>query len=246
MALTLDFTLAQSADCDTLTFTETTGDGTGGYGDAGNIAHTDVENSDLLITFPDGTTSRIDKGYTPDNATNPNGTETYSPSDFGYSTMPSGVWDVAFTVYAVDAAANNDLGGGVYNTISQGEVYKVTGIGTVTYNGITYNRNDVFTGVLGETTYTKTDSAVVSKREAVKECNFLLYCGVKECLKTLMLQRCGNECDCREDFHDAMNELIIDFNAAQLAFTAQNYQCANETIARLERACSGICNDCGC
>ncbi len=237
MALTLDFTFSQSADCDTITFTETTGDGTGGYGDGGNPLHTDVRNTLLNITFPDGTSADINKGYLPTIATNPNGTQAYVATDFGYTDMPNGVWDVTFRVYT------DDTGSGA---LVDGTEYIVTGSGgSITYDGTTYIENQRF--IAGSVaTYTENTACEVNVFEAEKQCNFLIYCGVRECLKTLMLNRCGNECDCRDDFHAAMNELIVDFNAAQLAFTAQNYKCANNTIIRLAKKCGGICNDCGC
>jgi hypothetical protein len=246
MALTLNFTIAQSADCKTITFTETTGNGTDGYADGSNIAHTAVENSDLVIKFPDDTSSRINKSYTPSQAASPNGTLDYVASDFGYSSIPSGVWDITFNIYKADATANVDQGDGTHGVIVSGTTYIVTNSGSVTYNGVAYAQNETFVGVAGQAYYAKAGSAIVSVFEAKKQCNFLIYCGVKECLKTLLLQRCESDCGCSEDYHDAMNELIIDFNAAQLAFTAQNYLCANETIQRLEKSCAGICNDCGC
>ena len=219
MALTLNFTIAQSADCKTITFTETTGNGTDGYADGSNIAHTAVENSDLVIKFPDDTSSRINKSYTPSQAASPNGTLDYVASDFGYSSIPSGVWDITFNIYKADATANADQGDGTHGVIVSGTTYIVTNSGSVTYNGVAYTQNETFVGVAGQAYYAKAGSAIVSVFEAKKQC---------------------------KDYHDAMNELIIDFNAAQLAFTAQNYLCANETIQRLEKSCAGICNDCGC
>ena len=235
--LTLGFTFAQSADCDTLTFTETTGNGTGGYGDAGNPVYTDVKNTDLVIVFPDGTSARVNKGYTPSAAANPNGSQTYLASDFGYSSIPDGVWDVTFNVYTTDTASGN---------LIPSQTYIVTGAnGAITYDGKVYIENEVFVAT-SETTYIENVACEVNLLVASESCNFFMYCGVRSCLKSLMLQRCGNECDCREDFHSAMNELIVDFNAAQLAFTEKNYQCANKTLTRLAKMCGGICNDCGC
>jgi hypothetical protein len=234
---TLNFTFAQSADCDTLTFTETTGDGTGGYSDGGNPAFSDVKNTLLKIEFPDGTTGNIHKSYLPTQDASPNGTKDYVASDFGYTKIPNGVWEVTFNIYTTDTASG---------ALVNGTEYIVTGSGgQITYDGTVYTENETF--VAGATaTYTEDVACEVNELHATKTCNVLFYCGVKKCLKDLMLLRCGNECDCRDDFHEAMNELIIDMNAAILAFDALNYACANKTIKRLEKHCGGICNDCGC
>jgi len=237
MALTLDFSITQSTDCGTLTFTETTGDGTGGYGDGGNPVYTDVKNTILRIELPDTTVLNVHKDYLPTQAANPNGTQDYLPADVGYNKFPNGVWDTTFKVYTTDTASG---------AIVNGTEYIVTGAGgSITYDGTTYTQNQTFTGT-SETTYTENVACEVNVFEASKQCNFLIYCGLRDCLKTLLLSRCKKPCDCRDDFHAAMNELVIDFNAAQLAFTAQNYKCANDTILRLEKQCSGICDDCDC
>ena len=237
MALDLDFTITQSADCDTLTFTETTGNSTGGYSDAGNPAYSDVTNTLLKIEFPDATSGVFHKNYLPTQDASPNGTKDYVASDFGYTDHPNGVWEVTFNVYTTDTASG---------ALLDGTEYIVTGLGgQITYDGTVYEENETFIAS-STATYTEDVACQVNVLAATKTCNILIYCGVKECLKSLMLQRCGNECDCREDFHNAMNEIIVDFNAAQLAFTALNYDCANKIIKRLEKQCGGICNDCGC
>lgn len=235
MALELDFTITQSTDCDTLTFTETTGDGTDGYSDGGNVAFNAITNTRLVLTFPDERTLSINKGYLPVQDAAPNGNIDYVPSDFGYTNIPNGVWTVDFRAYSTDTASG---------ALVEGTEYIVTG-GTITYDGNVYAANETFIATT-ELTYTENTPAQVNILEASKECNVLFYCGVKKCLTELMLSRCDAPCDCKDDFHDAMNELIIDFNAAQLAFNNQNYKCANETILRLEKHCGGICNDCGC
>lgn len=237
MALTLDFSIAQSTDCGTLTFTETTGDGTGGYGDGGNPLYTAIKNTILRIELPNGTILNVHKDYLPAQAANPNGTKDYLPADVGYSAFPNGVWDITFKVYITDTASG---------AIANGTEYIVTGAaGSITYDGTTYTQNQTFTGTT-VTTYTENVACEVNAFATSKQCNFLIYCGLRDCLKTLLLSRCKEPCDCRDDFHAAMNELVIDFNAAQLAFTAQNYKCANDTILRLEKQCSGICDDCDC
>ena len=237
MALTLNFTISQSTDCGTLTFTETTGNAAGGYGDAGNPVYTAVKNTLLRITLPNATTLNVHKDYLPAAAASPNGTKDYVPADVGYSEMPNGVWDITFKVYTTDTASG---------AIANGTEYIITGAGgSITYDGTTYTQNQVFTGTAA-TTYVENVACEVNVLEATKQCNFLIYCGVRDCLKTLLLSRCKSSCDCRDDFHAAMNELVVDFNAAQLAFTAQNYECANDTILRLEKQCSGICDDCNC
>jgi len=237
MALSPNFTFAQSADCKTLTFTETTGDGAGGYLDSGNIDITAVTNTILVIKFPDGVTKDIHKDYLPTQLTNPNGTVDYLATDLGYSQIPSGVFDITFKVYSTSTISSN---------IAVGAEYIVTGVGAqIIYNNITYNENERFIGISGYAYYTEIVAADVNILEAEKQCSILLYCGVRTCLKKLMLQSCGN-CNCDTDLKEALTELVVDFNAAQLAFTEANYSCANKTILRLEKQCSGICNDCGC
>lgn len=235
--MTLSFSFAQSADCNTLTFTETTGNLAGGYSDGGNIAFSAVTNTLLEVKLPSGVTKKISKGYLPTQDISPNGTINYTAADFDYTSIPNGVYDVVFKVYATDTPSGS---------LVEGTEYIITGAGSsVTYDGTVYIENETFiaTSVL---IYTENAASQVNILYAEEQCNFLIYCGVKECLKKLMLQRCGSDCDCREDFHKAMNELVIDFNAAQLAFNALNYACANKVIQRLEKQCGGICNDCGC
>jgi hypothetical protein len=237
MPLDFKFTLAQSADCKTLTFTETTGNGAGGYGDGGNPLYTDVRNTQLTILLPNGDTVLLDKGYLPTTDADPNGTFDFVAGDIGFSNFLDGVWDVTTKVYTTDTASGSILAG---------VEYIVTGTGaSITYDGNTYLENMTFTGTT-ETDYVENAPSEVNVFHTSKQCNFLIYCGVRGCLKTLMLSRCDNNCDCRDDFHEAMNELIIDFNAAQLAFNEQNYKCANDTLIRLGKNCSSICNDCGC
>lgn len=235
--LTPTFTLTQPTDCNSVFFTETTGNGEGGYSNGGNISYSNVSNTVLVIKFPDGTTKDVHKGYLPTSATNPNGTETYLPIDLGYTGVPSGVWDVTFKVFSTDVPSGN---------LIEGTEYIVTGANaSITYEGIIYNENDRFVAT-STLTYQESTPSQVNKLEGEDNCNFFIICGVKECLQKLMLQRCDTGCDCARDFHEAMNELIIDFNAAQLAFTNNNYACANKTIQRLEKQCGGICNECGC
>jgi hypothetical protein len=235
MALTVDFTVAQSSDCKTITITETTGDGTGGYSDGGNIAYSAVRNSNLVITLPNERVVNVHKGYLPTQDAAPNGTLIVQAEDVGFSAFPNGVWNAELEIYGADTASGN---------LIKGIKYIVTG-GTVTYDGTTYAENETFIAT-AEADYTENTAAEVNVLEGSKNCNLLIYCGVQACLKKLMLQRCEAPCDCRDDFHAAMNELIIDFNAAQLAFNEQNYKCANDTLERLEKHCGGICNDCGC
>jgi hypothetical protein len=235
MALIVDFTIEQSSDCKTITVTETTGDGAGGYGDAGNILYTSVANTNLIVVTPDGTARNVNKAYLPTQAASPNGSFDVVAEDLGYTIIPNGVYGMTLELYSIDTPSGG---------LVEGTKYIVTG-GTVTYDGTTYAENETFVATAVDT-YTENTPASVNVLEAKKECNLLITCGLLSCLKTLMLQRCEAPCDCRDDFHAAMNELIIDYNAAQLAFNEQNYKCANDTITRLEKNCSGICNDCGC
>lgn len=237
MALLPSFTFAQSADCGTITVTETTGDSTGGYGDSGNALYTEVRNTRFEIILPDGGSATLNKGYLPIQAASPNGNFDFFPADVGISAFFSGVWDVTMKLYTTDTASGD---------IAAGVEYIVTGTnGSITYDGETYLNGMTFVGT-AETTYVENVACEVNVFYAEGQCNFLIYCGVRECLKTILLSRCDNDCDCRDDFHDAMNELVIDFNAAQLAFNAQDYKCANNTMIRLEKNCGSICNDCGC
>jgi hypothetical protein len=96
MPLDFKFTLAQSADCETLTFTETTGNGAGGYGDGGNPLYTDVRNTQLTILLPNGDTVLLDKGYLPSTDADPNGTFDFVAGDIGFSNFLDGVWDFGF------------------------------------------------------------------------------------------------------------------------------------------------------
>ena len=237
MALALDFTITQSEDCGTITLTETTGDGVGGYSDSGNPAYSAVRNTLINFTLPDGVSVSLSKGYLPFADTSPNGTQDFVPSDFSYDKIPDGVWDVTLKVYTTDTASG---------ALVDGVEYIVTGAGSsITYNGVTYTENEIFTAT-ATATYTEDTPSEVNKLEASKSCTVLIYCGVRSCIRTLMLSRCQSGCDCGDDYHDAMNELIIDFNSAQLAFNYQNYECANKIIKRLSKMCGGICNDCGC
>ena len=229
----LDFTFTQSADLGTLTFQETSGNGVGAYD--GTPDYTEVKNTVLKIKFPDGTESYINKGYLPDQNASPNGSQLYTPSDFGYTAFPNGVWDVTFKVFTTDTPSGS---------LSNGTEYIVTG-GTITYDGDTLAAGTVFTAT-SEDSYTEVTAAEVNVLEGEHTCNILIYGNVQDCIRTLLLQRCGEHCDCREDFHLAMNELVIDITAAQVAFNNNNYTCANDTILRLAKACGGICNDCGC
>lgn len=235
----LDFTFAQSTDLGTLTFTETSGNGVGAYD--GTPDYSEVKNTILKIKFPDDTESYISKGYLPTQNASPNGSQPYVPSDFGYSAFPNGVWDVTFKVYTTDTASG---------ALVQGTEYIVTG-GSIQYNLlgdgnlVTLAADTVFTAS-STLTYTEVTPAEVNVLEGEKTCNVLVYGNVQDCIRTLLLQRCASPCDCREDFHEAMNELVIDITAAQVAFNNNNYKCANDTIQRLAKACGGICNDCGC
>jgi hypothetical protein len=238
MALTLSFTVAQSADCDTLTFTETTGDQTGGYGDAGNPLHTDVKNTRLEITLPDDSEVVVDKSYLPAQAADPNGTFDFFPADVGYDAFPNGVWDVIFKVYTTDTAPG---------AIVEGSEYIVTGAGySITYDGNSYTDGETFIGTSEASYSVIAGTGEVNILEAQESCGALVHCGVRECIKTLMLQECGKDCDCRDDFMDAINMIVIDYNTAQLAFNDQNYDCASAILKRLEEACGGICDKCNC
>ena len=239
MALILDFTITQPTDCNNITFTETTGeysspDNEGGYGTPNPIYNT-VLYTLLEVTMPDGTVKIIDKGYKPTQNASPNGTFDISASDLGYTTMPNGIYNFNYKIYS------NNIG---TTSIVQDTEYIVRS-GTISYDGTTYEQGDTFIGT-ATTTYTNVSgSATVSSLLAIKDCNFLIYCNLRECLRKLMLMRC-DDCDCKDAIAEGVTELVIDFNAAVLAFNLGNYDCAKDTIERLEKSCSGICNDCNC
>lgn len=240
MALELNFTITQDDDCDILTFTETTGaysspDNEGGYG-APNPAHTDIVFTQLIATLPDAQVKYIKKGYTPTAAASPNGTFNIVPDDIDYTGFPNGVYNLELEVYSGNIASG---------ALVNGTKYVVTG-GSITYNGTSYSEGDTFTANSTDTFVVATGSPVVSSLLSSKDCNVLVYCHLRACLRKLMLERCTEGCDCKETLGDRVAELVIDFNAAVLAFNEQNYKCASDTIERLEKACSGICNDCGC
>lgn len=235
MALLLDFTITQPTDCDNITFTETTGNGVGGYGDSGNPVYTDVGTSRLVVQTPDGNTSIVFVDYKPTQNASPNGTFDINASLLNFSSMPNGVYNFKFELY--------DNISVVSGLLVQGTKYIVQ-TGSIVYDGETYNTGDAFVAT-ATTTYTPTGVVNILALINEKDCNFLIYCNLRECLRKLMLMRC-DDCDCKDAISDGVTEMVIDFNAAVLAFNLGNYKCAADTIARLEKSCSGICNDCDC
>lgn len=235
MALTLDFTITQPTDCNNITFTEITGDGTGGYGDAGNPVFSDIGATLLTVTIPNGNIVPIYKAYLPTQNASPNGTFDISASDISFNTMPNGVYNFLYESFDnVDVTSGNLVTGTKY----------IVSTGTIVYEGETYETGETFTATT-ELTYSESVAATVFSLLAVKDCNFLIYCNLRECLRKLMLMRC-DDCDCKDAIAEGVTELVIDFNAAVLAFNLGNYDCAKDTIERLEKSCSGICNDCNC
>ena len=237
MALKPTFTLEQSADCITLTLKETTGlyDATtndGGYGTP-NPAESTIINTNFVFTLPDDSVINLSNGVTPD--TGGVSSVDFTAAQLGYTAPPSGVYNIEYELFSIANSA----------VVTDGTRYIVTGGGSITYNGQTYFSNQTFTAT-SVSSFTINGSCTVNPLAHTKNCNFLIFCGVQSCLKQLLLERCNEPCDCRDDFHAAMNELVIDFNAAQLAFSAGNYKCANDTMQRIEKNCGGICDDCGC
>ena len=240
MPLQLNFTITQDDDCDILTFTETTGsyaspDNEGGYGTP-NPAHTDIVFTQLLATLPDTQVKTIRKGYTPSAAASPNGTFNIVPNDIDYTGFPNGVYNLELEAYSGNTTSGN---------LVNGTKYAVTG-GSINYNNAIRAEDTVFTATSVDTFATQTGSPVVSPLLSAKDCNVLVYCHLRACLRKLMLDRRTEDCECKETLGDRVAELVIDFNAAVLAFNEQNYKCASDTIERLEGYCSGLCNDCGC
>jgi hypothetical protein len=241
MALELNFTITQDDNCDKLTFIETTGaysspDNEGGYGTP-NPLFSEIGFTQLIVELPDGSTKYVKKGYTPTSGTSPNGTYNIVPDDIDYTGFPNGVYNMEFEAYLNVSTPS----GGLVN----GTKYAVVG-GTITYGSSNYEDTDVFTAGSVDTYTVVSGAPLILPLEATKNCNVLIYCHLRSCLRKLMLERCTSDCDCKETLGDKVSELVIDFNAAVLAFNNQNYKCASDTIARLEKACGGICNDCNC
>ncbi len=102
MALTLNFTIEDSdCACNQLTFTDTTGSTTNGWGDSGNKSRTDITEALILVNFPDGTEASLD--ITTELNILADGvayTKTINITDFtGFSTtslFPAGVYTFVF------------------------------------------------------------------------------------------------------------------------------------------------------
>jgi len=236
MAIALDFTLTEASDGLSLTFTETTGDATGGYD--GTPVFSDVANTRFEWELPDTNLVKISVGYLPTQNTSPNGTHVFISTDIGLNTIGSGVYTLTYKVYTSACAQ----GAGC---IAVGVEYIVTGSGyTILYNGNVYTTNDIFIGVAGVGDYTiQSGSGTINAIEASATKDFVLYRKAEKCIQGLLLTKC-NKCDCGDDLYDAAMELLADFQGALVAGTVGNNKCANDTLRRIDTNCANICNDC--
>lgn len=234
MALELNFTITQEEDCDTVTFTETTGVDGNGY-NSSTVEWNDVDYTHLRVTVPNGDTLLIQKGHTP----NVDGTGSFDivSTDLNYTSFPNGVYSYDYEVFTTDTSG----------VLVDNALYVIVS-GTLTLNNggslITYQTGSLITWKASNVI--ETNTATFAKRTHIKTCNAFVYCNLRNCLRKLMLDRCQSDCDCKETIAENVAELVIDFNAAVLAFNEENYKCATETMERLEKICDGICNDCGC
>lgn len=233
MAFIPTFTIVQSTDGLSLLFTETTGNGTSGYD--GNPLFTSVLDTQFKFTTPLGVVINQVNNYLPLGNAAPNASWTFTPSNFSMSKFENGAWQLELK-YIIRANSGQ---------IEEGVTYTVVG-SPITYNAITYAIGTTFVGVTGITTYTPTDGVAYATYTVVSSCYFLIYHDVKQCLKSLMLLRCQNNCDCKDDYDFAVSELVIDMNTALLAFQNNSYKCANDILTRISKSCAGFCNDCNC
>lgn len=237
MALQVEFSVDQSSDCDTLTFTDTTGvfdAGTnpGGYG-APNPADTDITDVRFEFLLPGETTARVvDTTFLP-----PTSTQLFLPANFDKNENPDGTWQLTYKVYGANVPSGS---------IAVNEEYIVTGYDSVTYNSVTYTTNNIFIGVTGVTAYTTSGTGTVGKKESFRTNDFFLYCNTQLCLKELLVKNAKEKCDCDEDFDKKLTELVVRMNGAILAFRYGAKTCANDEIIALDKKCTNLCVDCGC
>lgn len=233
--LQVEFNMEQSDDCDTLTFTDTTGAydaGTNpdGYG-APNLADSAVTDVRFEFTLPNATSKTVvDTTFLP-----PTSTQDFVKSNFSTTEVPDGTWHLTYKVYGPDIASGS---------ISVNEEYIVTGYTSVTYNSVTYNDGDIFTGVTGVTTYSTSGTGTVGKLESSRTNNFFLYCNVQLCLKELLVQTAQEKCDCDEDFVSRLTEMVVRMNGAAMAFKYGAKTCANDMVISLGKKCATLCSDC--
>jgi hypothetical protein len=233
MAFIPTYTIVQAQDGLSLLFTETTGNGSTGYD--GTPAYTQVVDTQFKFTTPSDEIKNVVNTYLPTQNTAPNGTTTFLPADFGMTRFENGVYQLELKYIVKEVSGQ----------IEPGVTYTVTGTGFFVYNTEAYNPGDIFVGISGITTYTASPSIYPTYSVTVTS-NFLLYHDVKQCLKSLMLLRCKNNCDCKDDYNFAVSELVIDMNTALLAFQNNSFKCANETLTRISNMCSSFCTDCNC
>jgi len=232
MAFIPTYTIVQSIDGLSLLFTETTGNSSTGYD--GTPLFSSIVDTQFKFTTPLGVVSNQVNSYLPTGNTSPNGSFTFTPSNFAMSKFENGAWQLELK-YIIKVISGQ---------IEPGITYTVVG-GLIIYNGNSYTVGTTFVGITGVIAYTSAEG-IYATYTVVSSCYFLIYHDVKQCLKSLMLLRCQNNCDCKDDYDFAVSELVIDMNTALLAFQNNSYKCANDILTRISKSCAGFCNDCNC
>lgn len=244
MALSVNYKIIQPNDCESIVIQDTTGNydastNPGGYG-APNEARADIKGTLFTLTEPDTETTTIfQKNYLPD----PEGTQaSILNTDLGVSFIATKCYSMLYEVFAGDIASG---------AIVEGQRYLVTDAVTpgdnLTYDGVTYEEGEAFTGVAGVTTYSESGAVDVPELVSSRDNNFLFWCSVRKCIKDLMLLN-GSDKSVKgtfsSDFIEKLVELDMDLNSAIMAFEENMTDCACESILRIAQDCSEFTGKC--
>ncbi len=247
MALQVEYKITQGAECDKIIFEDTTPvfdavTALGGYG-APNVTRANITATQFIFTLPDSTIVTlnqlaINKNCLPDPA---GSVKDIFPSDMGLTALLDECHEMEYEVYVGDIASGSIVLDKKYIVLDP------TGTAsTVTYDGNTFKEGDTFIGT-AVTTYTEGNALMeVSALESSVTNKFIVWCNVRNLIKSLALTTVKEKCQKECDWVDELFRLNMELDYTLLAFSNGMNDCACTSIKELSKEAVEFFNKCCC
>ena len=243
MSLQVNFSILQASDCSYLRFQDTTGDydvttNITGY-ESPNQPRSDVKLTVHNITMLDGTIEKVLTGYLPTLSTS---TIDITAAQVGLTTWQDGSYIIEYKTYCDDILSGSITTGIEYVIVDA----SLLGY-TVTYNGSTYSHGETFIGVVGITTYTESNAAVVVRKlESSISHYVLITCNIRSQLIALMITAVETKCSKSCDWAEELYLKVMELNSLSLAYNEGLRDCAVDALERLAWDTTDFYTKCCC
>ncbi len=261
MALTLDFSVCQSENCESFDITEDTGVysalNLGGYG-APNLLTTDVLTATVAVTALGESTPLATVNVYPTLPSSAEGEDTISNTDLGYSateSIPDGVYQVLYTITGTLAVTGASVGSSTFTVAGDrsgvfivGDTFTVTGgatnAGTYTVTAISYSSSTTINVTPAPASATIT-SNVINFSEYTSQ-YILFTCTSEACISTKLGTLNVTDCeDCYSNKLNLISKIDTFLEAARKASDCGKPNKAGVLISYVNSLCNLTgCSDC--